>query len=61
MVNNLSNLTREQKLTFIKDGCWKLFTNTGDIKYYARYRGADQLLKENRLQKTNDGGYDLGM
>lgn len=35
-----------EKLTFLRDGFWHVFTKTGSIYDYGKYRGAQQLINE---------------
>lgn len=48
---------KEQKLKILRDGFWQLFEQTGDVRHYGRYKGAEQLLREHRAQKMQ--GQDL--
>lgn len=42
-----------EKLEFLRDGFWKLFTQTGSVYAYGRYNGAKELIKEH-LREMKD-------
>lgn len=42
-----------QKLEFLRDGYWKVFTKTGNIYDYGKYRGAVQLINEHINANSN--------
>lgn len=35
-----------EKLTFLRDGFWSLFTKTGSVYDYSKYKGCQQLIDE---------------
>ena len=45
-----------KKLQFLEKGFWKRFTQTGSVRDYGRYRGAQELVKErqNELNKSQE-------
>ena len=41
------------KLEFLRDGYWKLFTQTGSVFDYGKYRSARELVKNRKLELEN--------
>lgn len=48
-----------EKLEFLRDGYWKLFTKTGSIFDYGKYRGARQLVNERKQELENQIGNQM--
>lgn len=45
---------KTQKLKFLRDGFWQLFEQTGDVRHYGRYKGAEQLLREHQAKISSE-------
>lgn len=42
-----------EKLEFVRDGFWQLFTKTGSIYNYGRYKSACELVAERKRELAN--------
>lgn len=45
------------KLEFLRDGYWKLFTKTGSIYDYGKYRSARELAKARRQELADEQSF----
>ena len=43
-----------KKLEFLRDGYWQLFTKTGSIFDYGKYRSARELVKSRKSELENE-------
>ncbi len=48
-----------QKLTYLRDGFWQIFTKTGSIYDYGKYKGCQQLINEHMAEIKNNNQMGL--